>query len=177
MKLIIISDSHGRYERIAELIELHRDADALVFLGDGVRDLYRAGAYSSSATVYAVKGNCDFSSVFVPDGQGNVPNELVFSLDGFRFYAIHGHTKGVKMGLDSALAAAVGRGADVLLFGHTHEPLEKYFPEGANMGGRILDRPLYLFNPGSLGESHDGRAHFGLVEIRDGNILFSHGTL
>lgn len=177
MKLIVVSDIHGRYERLIDLMELHSDADALIFLGDGVRDLYRAGANLYPFTVYAVKGNCDVSSVFVSDGSKDAPLELTFTLDGFRFYAIHGHSKGVKSSLEHALATAAKKGANVLLFGHTHEPVEKYIPAGENYGGVILASPLYAFNPGSLGESRDGKAHFGLIEIRKGEILFSHGTL
>ncbi len=177
MKLLVVSDIHGRYERLIDLMELHADADALVFLGDGVRDLYRAGANLYPFTIYAVKGNCDVSSVFVSDGSKDAPSELTFTLDGFRFYAIHGHTKAVKSSLTNAICAAVEKGADVLLYGHTHIPCEMYLPAQTPAKDGLLDKPLYVFNPGSLGESGDGKAHFGLIEIRNGSILFSHGTL
>ena len=62
MKFIVISDSHGRYERIGTVMDMHRDADALIFLGDGIADLDRADAYSRGMTVFAVRGNCDGQS-------------------------------------------------------------------------------------------------------------------
>jgi predicted phosphodiesterase len=85
---------------------------------------------------------------------------------------LHGHTRGVKSGLESAIYAAAEREADVLLFGHTHELEDKYMPEGGT-----LKKPLRIFNPGSLGSSYDGRGHFGLIQIKGGQILTSHGKI
>ena len=44
MRLLIVSDSHGRYERLSELLDRQRGVDALIFLGDGLADLERADA-------------------------------------------------------------------------------------------------------------------------------------
>ncbi len=169
MKLLVVSDSHGKYERLTAVMNMHRDADALIFLGDGLAELVRADAYSYPFTVFSVKGNCDGFSML--QAGLSSPEELVFTLGGFRFFALHGHTRGVKHGYERAINAALEREARVLLFGHTHIPEERYLP--ADEGGV----PLYLFNPGSLGASADGRAHFGVIEIRGDQILFSHGVL
>ena len=171
MKFLIISDSHGRYERISELISMHRTVDALIFLGDGLSDLERAGAYGNGFSVFAVKGNCDWSSL----GLGSeVENEILLNFDGYRFLLLHGHTRGVKYGLDNAIYAAREKEADILLYGHTHEPLEKYIPAEADYS---LDKPLRVFNPGSLGASGDGWGYFGLIEIRGKDVLMSHGKI
>ncbi len=171
MRLLVISDSHGHYERISELLSMHRGIDALIFLGDGLSDLERAGAYECGAAVLAVKGNCDWSSFF---GTSRAEEELLINFDGYRFLMMHGHTRGVKHGLTNVIYAAQEREADVLLFGHTHEPLEKYIPEG---GEYSLGKPMRIFNPGSLGASCDGCGHFGLIEIRGKDILMSHGKI
>ena len=166
MTLLIVSDSHGRSERLARLFELHKNADALIFLGDGLSDISRAGVESYGFTVFSVRGNCD--------GLGGsmlslrAKDELFFNFEGFSFLAMHGHTKGVKGSLASAVSEADKRGADVLLFGHTHEPRLTYLPEGEYN----LSKPLYLFNPGSLASYS-----YGLCEIRGGQILFSHGEI
>ncbi len=174
MKLIVVSDIHGRYERLSALLDMHRDADALIFLGDGLRDLGRADVYSIGISVISVRGNCDGYSFF---GEQGTPEELCQSFEGFRFLIMHGHTKGVKSSLEPAIAAAAARDADVLLYGHTHAAEERYLPEGSEHALGVLTKPLRIFNPGSLGASGDGRAHFGLIEIRNGGILMSHGTL
>ena len=172
MKLLVVSDTHGAYGKLALLLKMHRDADALIFLGDGLSDLQRAGVDGMPLCVFSVRGNCD-SSLF---GDG-VPEERELGLGGSRFLAMHGHTRGVKYGLEEAVSAAVGSGADVLLYGHTHAPFEKYLPAGSDFFGVNIEKPLYIFNPGSLGSAYDGHSYFGIIEAREGGILFSHGTL
>lgn len=175
MKLIVVSDSHGRSDRLAAVMDMHRDADALIFLGDGLRDLDRADAYSYGFTVYSVVGNCDGFSYLRPANQS--PEEITLSFEGFRIYMLHGHTRAVKNGIDRAVAAANSKGADILLYGHTHVGAEKYCPEGSEFPFGKLERPLWIFNPGSLGASADGKGHFGLIQIRNGSVLTSHGTV
>ena len=176
MKIIVVSDIHGRYERLLSVMDMHKDADALVFLGDGLRELFRADAYSYPFTVYSVRGNCDVFSVFSGYADG-ATDELELNFEGYRFFALHGHTRQVKSSITPAISEASRRNSDVLLYGHTHIPCETYLPEGTEIGYDTLKKPLYVFNPGSLGASGDGKAHFGIIQIRNGNILFSHGTL
>lgn len=164
--IVIFSDVHGRADRVRELISLHRNATLFVFLGDGLRELDE-----SYMPIVAVRGNCD---VFSTD----TPEERLLDLDGIKILLMHGHRFSVKSGLDRALAYADKRGADVLLFGHTHLPTERYFPEGTELSdGTRLTRPLWAFNPGSLGEPRGERPSYGLLQIRRGQLLFSHGTL
>lgn len=169
MKFIVISDSHGRYERITRVMDMHRDADALIFLGDGISDLERAQAYTRGMTVFAVRGNCDSFSPVLRDAP---ENELLLNFEGYRLFLLHGHTRGVKYSLSNAVCAAAEREADILLFGHTHEPIEKYMPEDDSC---LRSKPLRVFNPGSLGASCDGYAHFGIIDIRQNGVLLSHG--
>ena len=171
MKLLIVSDSHGRYERLASLIAMHRNIDALIFLGDGLSDLERADAYSGNFTVFAVKGNCDGFSI---NTRERAPEEMTLCFEGYRILLMHGHTRGVKHGLTNAIYAASEREADILLFGHTHEPLERYLPDGEEYS---LSKPLYIFNPGSLGAPGERNGYFGLIEIRKNGVLMSHGTI
>ncbi len=170
IKLIVISDSHGRADRVREVAARHKDAEAILFLGDGIRDLELVDPVASRA-ICAVRGNCDIFSL-LSDEKNEISEERLLVFGDRHILMMHGHTKGVKGGLENALSYAYGRGADILLFGHTHIPLEKYFPEGSIVDGITLERPMYAFNPGSLGESY-----FGYIEIRGNDILFSHGRL
>ena len=166
MTLLIVSDSHGRYERLESLLEMHKNVDALIFLGDGLLDLDRAGVRDYPFTVFSVRGNWD-------SGRGSITamrakDEMTFTFEGIKFFALHGHTKGVKSTLVNAIYAAEQNEADVLLFGHTHEPIDTYLSQGEYN----LNRPLHIFNPGSL-----ANYSYGLCEIRNGQFLFSHGTI
>ncbi len=162
MKLLVVSDTHGKRERLRCVMDMHKDADALLFLGDGLADLWRADAENYPFALFRVKGNCDsFLSA-------NTPEELTLTLGNFKFLMLHGHTRGVKHSVQRAALAAAEAEADVLLYGHTHMRCEQYIPESAG------SKALYLFNPGSLGDSE---ASYGLIEIHRGQMLFSHGSL
>jgi putative phosphoesterase len=171
MRFLVVSDIHGRYERLSRLLDMHKGIDALIFLGDGLSDIERADAYNRGFSVISVKGNCDGFSFL---GRQNAPEESVVSFEGYKIFLLHGHTRGVKHSLANAIYAAEERGADIMLFGHTHEPIEKYLPEGEDYS---LSKPLRIFNPGSLGASGDGWGYYGLIDIRDNGVLMSHGKI
>ena len=171
MKILVLSDSHGAQHRIGMALSLNKDYDAVLFLGDGLGDFYGTPA----SGLISVRGNCDMSCIWE---QGmKTPAEQMLTFDGFRFLMVHGHTLSVKSGIESAMKHAYEMGADVLLYGHTHMRSERYFPKGSEFCGTVSDRPMYAFNPGSIGNPRDGAPSFGVIEIRNGQILFSHGEL
>ena len=148
--------------------------DGLLFLGDGIRDVSPVECAEGGGLFAAVRGNCDLLSSY--EGY-EYQDELFLNLGEYNVIMMHGHTKDVKSGLDRAILYASLRGADVLLYGHTHEPLEKYFPSGYEIGGKKLQKPLWVFNPGSLGASWSGSHSYGLLQIKKGQLLLSHGEI
>ncbi len=165
MNLLLLSDSHGRADLVREAISRQRELDALLFLGDGLRDL----PHELAIPYYAVRGNCDTFTFFDLDP---APDERVEIFGGRRILMMHGHTRAVKAGCMRAVAAGLEVNADVVCFGHTHEPYEAYLPAGEMAFGNVLERPLYLFNPGSLREGS-----FGTVVLRPEGILLAHGRI
>lgn len=170
MKLIVISDTHGRSHLIDELLSRHKSYDALIFLGDGLRDFLGREPLG----FVAVRGNCDGFSLS-PSLSAPEERELVF--DGVKILALHGHSKGVKSGLERLAAHGVEVDADIVLYGHTHVADERYYPKGSVFLGKTLSKPMYLFNPGSLGAPRGSDATFGVIEIRNGQVLLSHGKI
>ncbi len=170
MKILVISDTHGGRANIDEVLSRHQNYDMLLFLGDGLRDL---GADPPRGLV-ALRGNCDG---LLQLGAASAALEQMIDADGFKILMMHGHEHGVKAGIERAAEYAAKRGADVLLYGHTHIPCERYFPEGAQIGQTVLSKPLHVFNPGSLGLPHGASPTFGVIEVRRGQILFSHGKI
>ena len=68
-KLLILSDSHGGSDAIARILKAEREnIDALIFLGDGLRDLELALTKYPRLRTYAVAGNCDFGALEPYDG-------------------------------------------------------------------------------------------------------------
>ena len=150
MKLLVFSDSHGELSHMCEAID-REHPDYVFHLGDHDRDAEDLGRLYPALPIVSVRGNCDYAS--------DTPLVKLVPLGGFRFFLCHGHTYGVKGSLLRVSYAALEQKADVLLFGHTHEPwLEQY--------GDLLQ-----LNPGSCGYGY--RPSFGRILIEQGKISAS----
>ena len=127
MNALVFSDSHGRVghidEMMARVLACGEKPTHVLFLGDGLADLSRAGSLDGQSVV-AVRGNCDAFSV-----SGETEIKTV-GLGQYRALMMHGHTHGVKLGLSRAISLAVQAEVDLLLFGHTHQPFEMVLAEG-----------------------------------------------
>ena len=150
-KILILSDSHGNTRGVLRAAARHPDASAVYFLGDGLRDADALEEEYPRLRVYRVRGNCDFASFD--------PVEGVSVEDGVVIFYTHGHLYGVKSGLGELAAAAKSRGADVALFGHTHDDCCETF-DG-----------LTLFNPGSAGVRS---SMCGVLTVDKGRASFAH---
>ncbi len=187
MKLLIFSDSHGDAGYMRRAVLKNRDADAIIFLGDGLMDVMYSLEGEYSIPIYKVKGNCDIGiSSYYPDVKKT--DELF--LDGKKIIFTHGDLYSVKSTTQDLSRLAISRGADIVLFGHTHMPCEIFVPtdsEEYKLAYRDLSasgilpedfspKPYYLFNPGSICY-RDGVPTFGILTLAEGeNPLFSHGT-
>ena len=152
MRLLVLSDSHGRPSHLLAAVEAEPKAELIYFLGDGERDLEMAGLCHPDLNVIAVRGNCDWGS--------DLPARDIRTAGGIRVLATHGYAERVKYGPAELEMAAADVKADLILFGHTHEPYNQY-----------VDGRLY-FNPGALA---DGR--YGVIDIVNGNCIGIHKTV
>lgn len=130
-KLLVFSDSHGNVANMADTVRLEQP-DGILHLGDLVRDAQRLGEQFPQIPLLFVPGNCD-------GRRSDLPQERVFTQEGCRIMMAHGHQYHVKMGRSAAESAARQAGANILLFGHTHEPVCEF------------ERGLWIVNPGSVG--------------------------
>ena len=157
MKLLIVSDSHGRVDRLKNIIEENKDANAIIFLGDGERDFEESTAacglspYATEPETILVQvcGNCDMFS--------SEPVTIVREFSGIKFYITHGFEQGVKYGLEKLATKASYSEARVALFGHTHL---KHLSE--KLG-------VTLFNPGTV-----AYGEYGIILINNGEMQFEH---
>ena len=172
MTLLVLSDSHGRSDLIEDVIRRVRP-DGVLFAGDGLRDLTRVDI---PAPLWAVSGNCDWlSSPLIIQGREWEPAaEELISVEGIRILLMHGHKRDVKSGPARAIYRALELEADILVYGHTHLPVEYCLRPGDPLSAFELTKPLTVFNPGSLG---DRNGSFGTITIRRGQILCGHGTV
>ena len=103
MKILIVSDTHGRLENLERVIEMTKPIDALIHLGDveGQEDYIRRLV---PCAAYMVSGNNDFFSM--------LPRELEFELGKYKVLITHGHI--MFPSIPRSFAARQGAGAKTL---------------------------------------------------------------
>lgn len=155
MKVLIVSDTHGREQNLAEALEQTGPIDQLIHLGDVEGGAEHIRELAGDAPAAIIAGNNDFFC--------DLPNERIFTLGGHRIFMTHGHGYFVHSGTLYLKREARKKGADIVMFGHTHKP---YMEE---------DNELLVLNPGSLSlprqEGH--RPTYIVMEIaNDGQISY-----
>lgn len=156
MRCIVLSDTHGDDSTVRWMLEQAwktiGPVDCYLHCGDGAHDFARLEnfirARDEHASMYGVRGNCDFG---VPD----VPDQLVLHLGGAKVLLTHGHRYHVKSTYSYLDQAARENECSIVLFGHTHR-------------ADMEMRSALLINPGS---GADGR--LALLEINKGQPRFS----
>lgn len=151
MRLLVVSDSHGDGFSLRRAIEEQPAARAVFHLGDGVREAGEMAAAYPDLPFHIVRGNCDFAAGAL------YPEVGLLELSGKRIVYLHGYTHHVKSGLEAVMGLARQQGADILLFGHTHQPLSTY------------DDGLHILNPGSVARS----GTYGIIDITPAGIVTS----
>lgn len=153
MRIGVVGDIHGNLSGLERALRAMEPLDRLLFTGDGYRELVRA-KLSFTVPIIGVAGNCDFSTAY--------PTEQLFELEKYKVLLTHGHRYGVKQGLTTIGMAAREKQVDLVVFGHSHLPLNTEW-EG-----------IRLFNPGTLCQERSYRGvTYGIIEIdRDTMKLF-----
>jgi len=188
MKCLVFSDSHGDTAYLRRAILKHKDAEAIFFLGDGLFDFDEVVSREFSGAVFKVKGNCDYGySTY--DSSVKKTDEIVL-LDK-RIVFTHGDLYNAKSTTQDLSTLAITRVADIVLFGHTHNPAEIFVPTDSEeyklaksalkshglIDGSHTEKPYYLFNPGSI-SYRSGIPTFGILTLTESQPpLFSHGQL
>lgn len=149
MKILVFSDSHSVHRFMRRCMDAVQP-DVVLHLGDYVRDGEALKAEYPNLRFYQVAGNCDRGRV-PPD----FPEILLEKLGGATIYMTHGHLQGVKLFLDKLILDGQRCGADIILYGHTHEPDCRKLPQGQ-----------WIMNPGSAG-NYGGTAGIILLDGKD----------
>lgn len=129
MKVLIVSDSHGRNKHLIKTIQKVSPIDLLIHLGDfGASEEYIKSIVSCD--VEMVSGNNDFFN--------GLAKEKLIMIGKYTVMLTHGHRYGVYYNTHQIREAAKARKADIVMFGHTHVPLID------------LSQDTWLINPGSI---------------------------
>lgn len=159
MKILVLSDTHlpKKAERIPErFLEETKTADAIIHAGDWqTLDLYQT--LKTYAPVYGVYGNVDDEEV-----REHFPGQLRLDWEGYSIGVVHGHGE-KKTTEKRALDAFADAPVDLLVFGHSHIPVLRYF------------KKTLLFNPGSITDKRRVPFYsFGKITLRKDFIHAEH---
>jgi len=154
MRILIVSDNHRQIERFTHLMRKVAPIDMLIHCGDADGS-EEAISRAAGCAVEMVSGNNDYV------GWGNkrsLPTEREFMLGRHKVWLVHGHRQQVNAGEDRIYQEALSRGADIVMYGHTHRPSVNIRPE------------LSLINPGSLNQPRqEGRRPSYIIMELDGD--------
>ncbi len=158
MRIIVFSDTHGRTGNLFDVAEMHlKSTDMFIHLGDGEPEADMLKSAYPEIDLRYVRGNCDINSA--------APMSLLIEADfGRKIYATHGHMMSVKYGIGTILKEAKSQGADIVLFGHTHERFSYYDSENE----------IYVLNPGSLSQPRDEKLpSYAVIDIVKSGVVMN----
>ena len=114
MKVLIVSDSHGRNLHMNHIMEKEKDIDLMIHLGDleGTEDYLEDIA---PYPVYMVAGNNDYFS--------QIDREKIVDIGPYKAFITHGNRYGVYSGTETIKEVGKELGVDMVMFGHTHIPI------------------------------------------------------
>lgn len=154
LRILIVSDSHGRNDYVKSAIKQAGAIDAFIHLGDVEDDVEELRSFACCPS-YIVMGNNDY-------GLG-LPEHLNITIGDKKIFLTHGHRYGVNYDLKRLGLLGTLNKMDIVMYGHTHYP--------------YLDicEDITMLNPGSLTyPRQEGRARtFLTMEIDEqGNAEF-----
>lgn len=164
MKIGFLSDTHGYFEDTKKALDILKDCDKLLHLGDvlapgprnGIHEGYDAKelarVFAQREDIILIKGNCDADVDEQIMERKFLNNEEVFlDWEDLKIYASHGY-KGTEL---DRIGKAKIMGANIVVVGHTHV---KRF--------EIINGIIYLC-PGSVGVPKDGSKSVVIYENKE----------
>lgn len=162
MKIIVFSDSHGNEENMMRvLMQNQMDTSLVLYAGDGIDDIQNVMFSFPKISFEIVGGNREEYLYSLFDYK-QVQYESLIQLDNHKILLTHGHKYNVKSSEYTILKYAQSKGADIIVYGHTHIPV-----------ANIIDS-TYILNPGSIGSSHPT---YGLINIKNNTVEISINEL
>lgn len=131
MKILVVSDTHGKDDNLKLVLSEECPLDMLIHLGDAEgSEHFIPDWVNPECRMEMVLGNNDFFS--------RLDREREIDIAGHKAFITHGHYYGVSMGPEGLVDEAKSRGCDIAMYGHTHRPFLD-----------VIDGVTVL-NPGSL---------------------------
>ncbi|MBP1949651.1 metallophosphoesterase family protein [Virgibacillus litoralis] len=150
MKIIVVADTHmpGKSKQLpSRIVKELGSAELIIHAGDW-KSMEVYSMLSKYADVKGVYGNVDGDDI-----KENFPLKEIIDVAGHKIGVTHGH--GDKKTTEKrAIEAFEDEAMDVIIYGHSHIPMLKYF------------KKTLLFNPGSPTDKRTLPYYsFGILEI------------
>lgn len=129
MKILVVSDTHRQHENYFEVVEKELPIDLLIHCGD-IEGSNQELFGNLDCKVIIVAGNNDFFTAN--------PKEVEFEIGKYKVLLSHGHTYNIAIDNHYMKQEAKERGANMIIYGHTHKPVVDFSDE------------VVAINPGSL---------------------------
>lgn len=159
MRVAVLSDTHAprRWTSCPPAVAAHLgDVDVILHAGD-VCTAAVLTELSTWAPVHAVLGNNDGPDV----ADWGAPEELTVTLDGLAVAMCH--DSGTAVGRAARLRRRFP-GANLVVFGHSHIPLDEIHRDAAG-------REQQIFNPGSpTDRRRQAHGTMGIIDIERGRV-------
>jgi putative phosphoesterase len=152
MRIAVISDTHRNLYALNQVSKMIQDTDMIIHLGDNTDDV-EVIKKNYKGKVISVRGNCDFSAF--------IPVERIEEIEGKKLFLTHGHKYDVKYSLLRLKYRAKELGADIVLFGHTHQTLE------------LFEDGIWFINPGSAALPRDSFQSIAILELEENKVQVS----
>lgn len=147
MRILVISDTHGYTKEVIEAAKNIEKLDMLFHLGDYVEDGVKISKELGLESL-VVRGNGDYHHM-------EYNNDEILEIKGKKIMLTHGHNYNVSYNLQGIYYKALEMNVDLILFGHTHIPVNER--EGS----------LIIMNPGSASFPRGFKKDktFGIIDI------------
>ena len=145
MKIVVVSDSHGKKGILDEIYNQHQDADMFLHCGDILEDEYHYPEYIT------VQGNNDLFYDY--------PMHRIINVGEHKIYMAQSHQFSYFKREEQMVKTAKQHQCDIFCFGHTHIAYDK-----------VVDG-VRLINPGSVFRSRDGKGpSYAIMNIDGMNV-------
>ncbi|MBU3188861.1 metallophosphoesterase [Clostridium bowmanii] len=155
MKIVILSDTHVKKhnDKIFKFLDnISKDTDMIIHAGD----------YVSSSVVSKLREHKNFVGVWGNNDKGYIRDllkeKMIISVEGYNIGLYHGHGNN-KNTLESAYNQFSGDKVDIIVFGHSHQPLI------------LTKNKILMINPGSPSyKRREPWYSYVILEIQDRKI-------
>lgn len=152
MRVLVVSDSHGSNIHLNKALDEVGPFDYFMHLGDLEGSEHFINTFVEGPKAM-ISGNNDYFSEY--------ERELELDLAGHHIFLTHGNRYNIYAGVDRLREEAEQRGADIVLFGHTHCPYVEQ------------EEHMIFLNPGSISRPRqEGRIPtYAIMDLKeDGQV-------